>query len=121
MSRLLTPELPVHLVLVQSLLVPPHSPAAVVTKKAVAFTRDGHRIVQFFSHFFAATKAYKCGRLSDGHIAMKLNKTHFRPMLEANTTATMSKNARGATIIALGFDIARVLDHSLWFLCRPLY
>ena len=29
---------------------------------------------------------------------MKLNKTHFRPIIAADATATMSKNARGATI-----------------------
>ena len=29
---------------------------------------------------------------------MKLNKTHVRPIIAADTTAPMSKNARGATI-----------------------
>ena len=47
----LTPELPVHVVLVPSLLVPPPSP--------VDFTRDGHRIVQTTLRlsFFAAPEA----------------------------------------------------------------
>ena len=32
---------------------------------------------RFFSGFFAAPEAYKRGRLSDGYITMKLNKTPF--------------------------------------------
>ena len=53
----LTPELPVHVVSVTSLLVPPPSPAVVVMKKALAFTRADHRIVQstLLLSFFCTT------------------------------------------------------------------
>ncbi len=55
------------------------SSAVVVSKKLwlllVPATALSSR--RFFSRLFASPKAYRRGRLSDGHIAMKLNKTHF--------------------------------------------
>ena len=49
-------------------------------ENSVDFTRAGHRIVQSMfrpSFFFEAPEAYRRERLSDGHIAIKLKKTHF--------------------------------------------
>ena len=50
------PELPVHVVLVPPLLVPPPSPAVMVTKN-LDFNPDGHSIVQSMLHlsFFWTT------------------------------------------------------------------
>ena len=55
------------------------SHAMVVIKKAPDLTCAGHRIIQStrLLSFFAAPEANMRGRLSDGYITMKLNKTHF--------------------------------------------
>ena len=91
-GRSLTPELPVHVVLVPPLLrfqapVPglpsevSYSLAVVVTKKL--WICAGHRIVQstlllsFCCSAGGERTGDRRGRSSDGHIAMKLNKTYF--------------------------------------------
>ena len=53
----LTPEIPFHVALVPSLLVPPHSPAVVLVD------------VSSFG-FFAASEAYRRRCLSEGHISL---------------------------------------------------
>ena len=120
----LTPELPVHVVLVPPLLVPSLLVPPLLRFQALVLPllrlqalvpmvqRQPHRVCYFldcprkfrlrplrwfihkssgfyscrpphcpcrcfFSRFFAAPEAYKRGRLSNGYITMKLNKTPF--------------------------------------------
>ena len=65
----LTPEIPFHVALVPSLLVPPHSPA--VVKKLFYSCRPLHCLVDVSSFvFFAAPEAYRRRCLSEGHISL---------------------------------------------------
>ena len=102
-----TPELVIHVVLVPPLLVPPPSLGVLVMKKFwildVYPCQPPHCPVDESSVFFAAPEACRRGRLSDGHTAMKLNKTQHTQRLPCGAMGPRHRRMQGVAIISFMF------------------
>ena len=104
-----TPELVhiVHVVLVPPLLVPPPSLGVLVMIKLwildVYPCRPPHCPVDESSVFFAAPEACRRGRLSDGHTAIKLNKTQHTQRLQCGFMCPRHRRMQGVAIISFMF------------------